>query len=219
MTHCTPDQLMDVVDGVRSIASLPHLATCAACRAQLDDVRGAIGEVAAVDVPEPPPHYWRQLSTHVHDAVQREQLRRGGRPWFGVGVSWPTLWPLAAAAAVLVLAALVWPRGGLQTTPPADSIRVPAPVTPTVASSSSGLSEPQRAEGATQPDEVGVGDSAHESLIAFMQDLAEGMDAEAASASLRPDVTVTDAAVEELSNEERIEMRRLIHEALTAAGA
>lgn len=217
MAHCTPDELMDVVDGTRSIASLPHVADCAACRAQLDELRATLGEMAAVDVPEPPPHYWRQLSAHVRDAVQREQGGGGYRSWLGVGASWQIAWPLAAVVA-LVLAVLVAPRGGFDRQPPVET---PAaePRTPTVASSSSGASEAGPVDGSRTPDETTGGDAVNEPLIAFMQDLAEGMDAETAGASLRPDVSVADAAVEDLSDDERVEMRRLIEEAMRASGA
>lgn len=201
MTHCTPDELMDVVDGARSMASLPHLADCAACRAQLDELRATIMEMTAVDVPEPPPHYWRQLSRHVRDVVEREQAGGRWRQWFDVGVSWQTLWPVAAVAG-LVLA--VWVS--------------PGPGTPKVASSLTGTTAPGAADGSTTPDETD-GNSVDESLIAFMQDLAEGMDTETAGASLRPDVAVADAAVEDLSDDERVEMRRLIQEAMRASGA
>lgn len=217
MAHCTPDELMDVVDGARSMASLPHVADCAACRAQLDELRATIGEMAALDVPEPPPHYWRQLSAHVRDAVRREQGGGSHRSWLGVGASWQTVWPLAAVA-VLVLAVLVAPRGGFDRQPP---IATPAaePRTSSVASSSSGAIDAGPVDGPRTPHETGVGDAANESLIAFMQDLTEGMDAETAGASLRPDVSFADAAVEELSDDERVEMRRLIEEAMRASGA
>lgn len=218
MTHCTPDELLDVVDGARSIASLPHMADCAACRAQLDELRATIGEVGAVGVPEPPPHYWRQLAMHVREAVQREQGGGGWRPWLGVGVSWQTVWPVAAVA-VLVLAVLVVPRGAFERRPPSVPPHAPAPGTPTVGSSVRGTSEPVQVDRRRAPGETGVGDTVNESLIAFMQDLAEGMDSEAAGAWLRPDVSVADAAVEALSDDERVEMQRLIQEAIRASGA
>jgi hypothetical protein len=52
-----------------------------------------------------------------------------------------------------------------------------------------------------------------------MQNVSADMDVETAGASLRPDVSVADAAVEELSDDERVEMRRLIQEAMRASGA
>lgn len=218
MTHCTPDELIDVVDGARSSASVPHLRDCAACRAQLDELRAAMGEMAAVEVPEPPSHYWRQLSAHVRDAVEREQAGSRWRHWFRVDVAWQTAWPVAAAA-VLVVAVLVAPRGRFERRSPSMSTASPGAGTPTVASSSSGTLEPERVDGSRTPHETAVGDSVNESLIAFMQDLAEGMDADSVGASLRPDVSVADAVVEELSDDERIEMQRLIQEAMRGSGA
>lgn len=58
MRHCTPDELMDVVDDVRDEASLPHLAACALCREQLREVRQMLLQVADAPVPEPSPLFW-----------------------------------------------------------------------------------------------------------------------------------------------------------------
>jgi hypothetical protein len=218
VTHSTPDELMDVVDGVRSIGALPHLADCAACRAQLDELRATIREVAAIGVPEPPSHYWRQLSEHVRDGVGLEQGRTGWRRWLGFSGPWQMVWP-AAAAAALVLVVLVAPRGRFERRPPSVPTGALVPDRATVAWPPSGTRQPERVDAASTSDAAAAGDSVDESLVAFMQNVSADMDVETAGASLRPDVSVADAAVEELSDDERVEMRRLIQEAMRASGA
>ena len=83
MRHCTPDELIDVVEGARAEASLPHLAACAACRQQLLELRAVLAEVRDVPVPEPSPAQWARLSARVREAVASEVERsrgaRGGR--------------------------------------------------------------------------------------------------------------------------------------------
>jgi len=217
MAHSTPEELIDVVDGTRRVSSLPHLADCAACRAQLDELRATIGEVAAIDVPEPPPLYWRQLSARVHDAVERERFGAGRRIWFLGGASWDTVWPWAAAA-VLVLAVLVTTRRGAERQPQRTPTSTVNLAQQDSAPSVGSVTESARVDAERAPDALNAGDSADESLIAFMQDLAESMDAEAAGVSLRPDGSVTDAAVAELSPEERAEMQRLLQDAMRGSG-
>lgn len=61
--------------------------------------------------------------------------------------------------------------------------------------------------------------SADASFMAFMGDLADGIDLDAAaSAGLTPTGAVTDAAVTELTGDEQVELQRLIKEALAGAG-
>lgn len=209
---------MDLIDGTRAAASLPHLADCAACREQLDDLRATLREVAAVDVPEPPPEYWRRLSARVHDAVRREPARgRWGAWWLGLRFR-DVAWPMAAAA-VLLLAVLVMPRRDGERQPQAERRGTEERPTSVSAPLPAGVTESAKVEDRAAPDALGEADRADEDLLAFMQDLAEGMEVDAAGASLHPGAAVTDSAVEELSTEERLEMRRLIQDAMAASGA
>lgn len=210
MTHCTPDELMDVIDGARPVASLPHMASCAVCRAQLDELRAVLADVAEAEVPEPSPHYWRQLSGQVRDAVARERLGgwRGRLPPHGPR-RWA--WPLGAAAA-LALAALTFRVSEgptLEQRPQSASLGV-SPAAP----ATQNVPAPGPVDRPREPSEsLGSADVGDESLIVFMQDLVESFDSDAASPWL-PAVAVTEAAVQELSSDERRELQRLLQEAL-----
>ena len=96
--HLSPEEFIDVIDGTRSEASLPHLRSCSACRDRIADLRETLAAAAEASIAEPSPLFWDQFSQRVHDAVTMEPVRRGWRSWFGgFGV------PLAAGAALAAL--------------------------------------------------------------------------------------------------------------------
>jgi len=73
--HLTPDQLVDIAEGATPESSMPHLAACAACRAQLNELRSMVSAVGKVGVPEPSPLFWDHFSRRVHDAVEHARLK------------------------------------------------------------------------------------------------------------------------------------------------
>ena len=75
MLHLTPEQFVDLAEGTTPESSMPHLASCEACRRELAGMRALMSEAAGVDVPEPSPLFWEHLSTRVHDAVAEEAAR------------------------------------------------------------------------------------------------------------------------------------------------
>src|SRR5438445_3838913 len=77
--HLTPDDLVDLADGTRPESSAPHLASCATCRAQLNEMRAMMSAAADVDVPEPSPLFWDHFSQRVHDAVETDARLKGSR--------------------------------------------------------------------------------------------------------------------------------------------
>ena len=112
MRHCTPDELMDLAEGARPEASMPHLASCAVCRQQLLEVREVLVEVRDVPVPEPSPVQWARLSAHVSEAVasevERSRAPRKERSEKSESrASWA--WGLPVAAAAVFTLALVVP--------------------------------------------------------------------------------------------------------------
>jgi hypothetical protein len=109
MSHLTPDELVDAVDGSLSGASRRHVDVCPACRRDVEDAAGILGLARAVELPEPSPLFWQHLSTRVREALSVEPAPR--RDWLGVfrpgsAMRWWALAP-ATALAGLVLA-LVW---------------------------------------------------------------------------------------------------------------
>jgi hypothetical protein len=74
MSHLSVEALVDLADGTRAESSAPHLASCAACRAELTGLRAMMAAAAdaEADAPEPSPLFWDQFSRHVREAVAAE---------------------------------------------------------------------------------------------------------------------------------------------------
>lgn len=114
--HFGDAEFVDLLEGTLPAPRTAHVDGCEACRRQADDLLAAWQRAAGIDVPEPPPFFWTQLSARVRDVVAVEP-GHGGTFW-RIGsrrVSW---WALATAAA-LILAAGLW-RGAPDGRPAAD---------------------------------------------------------------------------------------------------
>lgn len=108
MTHLTPDQFVDAVEGrVQSpSAAASHLAGCEACRTELASLTEVLTTARGVDVPEPSPLFWEHFSRRVRAAVETEPApRRAG--WLVEG--WRPMAVLGVAVGVLVLAVVLRP--------------------------------------------------------------------------------------------------------------
>ena len=102
--HLTPDELVDLAEGARPESSAPHLASCATCRAQLNEMRAMMSDAAGVDVPEPSPLFWDHLSQRVREAVANEPPPAPG--WMNrLNVAWAA--GVFGAVAVVVLGVFV----------------------------------------------------------------------------------------------------------------
>ncbi len=196
LRHCTADELLDVAEGLRSESDVPHFEGCRACRADLSDVRSALGLVRSVSIPEPSPLFWDHLSQRIRQAVEHEghpTLRRG-RGW------WPTL-PIAAAAGLLMFAVTAsWrpsaPPETRQTAGRSAQTAVAAPATAV------------------------VDDAGDESSVDFMAQLASALDQDAIEAiGIGAPPGTADLVLAELSSDEQAELARLLHEAMGKPGA
>jgi hypothetical protein len=193
MTHLSPEQLLDVADGTRPDDEFPHLQSCAICAREVADLRETIDAAAEVDVPEPSPLFWTHLSQRVRDAVADEQPGAAAPK----RVAW---WRLAAMTAVVAVVAAVFA--------PQRQQRLP---------SSTGVSTSFPAD-VRQPVELRPFDD--DAALSLLADLTSGMDWEAtAEAGLVPAVGAVDSVVLALSVEERLELHRLLQEALGGSGA
>ena len=196
MAHLSPDQLLDVAEGTRSVHEFPHVESCAVCARQLADLQSAIGAATEVQVPEPSPLFWDHLSARIRTAVADDG--RSAKPSAWSGRAW---WPWATAAALVgVVLVVLWP----------GSSRVPAPggsSAPAVAS----VAPPAIDDGRAFDDDP---------ALALLADLSSGIDWDAASeAGLVPADGTVDSVVFAMSAEERVELHRLLQEALAKAGA
>lgn len=191
MAHLTPDQLLDVADGTRTDSDFAHLRSCTVCARQLAGLRDAIQQAKDVKVPEPSPLFWDHLSARVRRAVAEDD-RSAVRPGY-----W---WRWAAAVAALGALVLV--------------------IRPLVPLSTRGIPDTPPAVSADLTPRNNLRAFDDDPALALLADLSAGLDWEAAAeAGLVPARDALDSVVFDLSDEERVELHRLLQEALAGAGA
>jgi hypothetical protein len=124
MGHLTPGELVDLAEGSRDAASLPHLMTCDRCQRQLADLRLmiSVGDLkAGGEVPEPSPLFWDHLSARVHDSIGSDALpTRAALLRF-----WPRV--TMAALVVVLVSAIVAGLGSRLVAPGSQSGNPPVP--------------------------------------------------------------------------------------------
>ena len=98
MSHLSRDERLLALDGALDATRQAHLASCAACRTDVETLGGVLARVRAVDVPEPSPLFWDHLAARVGDAIAREPAPVPDRGWWSPRLAW-------AAAAVVITAA------------------------------------------------------------------------------------------------------------------
>ena len=98
MSHLSRDERLLALDGALDATRKAHLASCAACRTDVETLGGVLARVRAVDVPEPSPLFWDHLAARVGDAIAREPAPVPDRGWWSPRLAW-------AAAAVVITAA------------------------------------------------------------------------------------------------------------------
>jgi hypothetical protein len=190
--HLSPETFVDLLDSSRADSDVSHLASCAACRQQLEHLRETWRAANEADVPEPSPLFWEHLSARVRDAVAAEPARRN--PWRPGGWQWGVAGLAGAAALVLALTML----------PPLVD---PANVAP----------QPTRATAALAPGDGTLapeGAAADDEPLGFVAALAGTVDFDAVADLGFATRVGADRVVEELDAEERAELQRLLNEAL-----
>jgi hypothetical protein len=196
--HLSPEQLIDIAEGVRPESGDPHLGSCDVCRREVALLREAIVDLGDSDVPEPSPLFWEHLSGRVREAIADEAPDRRRRARWSLTTTW---WPAATIAGVAAALAL------------AVHVSAPPPSPPVPAAS--GL-----AETATIADPFAALDAADDASLALVADLAGQLDAEVLADTRWTDrADAIDHAVASLSDDERVELRRLLEEALARRGA
>ena len=194
MAHLSPQTFIDVLDGRVAEHALPHLASCAACRQQLHELRHTCQYATEADVPEPSPLFWEHLSARVREAVAAEPARRA--PWWQVRWSWNVLGGLAAATAAVILVVSVQPAFGPHVgARPGAEVAAPGP-----AAEVSGLAP---VEPLTDDESIG-----------FVADLASGLDWDDVAALDAGTQLGSGQGVADLDAAERTELQRLLNEAL-----
>jgi len=100
--HLRPEEFVEALDGLAEAPARAHLAACAECRAQVDELREVIRESAGVESPAPSPLFWDHFSDRVRHATAILPARA---PWWQ-GVWRPAAVFAAAAGAVALIVAL-----------------------------------------------------------------------------------------------------------------
>ena len=192
MRHLPPDLLIDIAEGTRPESSASHLAECGECRRQLAELREMMAVAVSAEMPEPSPLFWDHLSARVRTAVAEDVERPA--PWARVLNARVLAGSLGLIGAAAVLAMAVSMRTG---NVPATTVTLtPPPV--------------------AAPADVATDDPS----LTLLTDLADGLDWDAAvDDGLTVPVGAADVVVADLSDAERVELRRLLREAMSAPGA
>lgn len=216
MRHLSPEQFVDVLDGTATRPVRAHADSCESCRAQLEELRALANMAQTADVPEPSPLFWDHLSARVQAAVAAETAERSrsglladvGERFAALKASWRILVPVTVGVGALAIA-LVWtPKPSSVDSSPAASIvaGVVAGDNPVIESTAGRLV-------ASASDAV---DATDDESLAFVADLASGLDWNAAAAiGLTPSDGV-ESTVSDLDDAERVELRRILNEAIGA---
>jgi hypothetical protein len=196
--HLNAEQLVDIAEGTRPERSAPHLADCARCREQLQELRSMMAAVQDVDVPEPSPLFWDHLSARIGEDVASDAAAPQRTAWRYM------LRGALAVAAGLLLAALLTSRAMAPgPMPDASTAFVAAPPPPAPA-----------AELFTDP--VSADEDAALTLVAS---LTGDVDVDTArEAGLAPRGSA-EHAVTHMSDGELRELRRLLKEEMARSGA
>lgn len=105
MTHLSPEEFVDAVDGVLDPARQAHVDACPTCRREVTALAALMREASRAEVPEPSPLFWTHLSARVQRAIADEPPAAGLGWW-----RWPVLAPMGALAALLVVLVGSLPR-------------------------------------------------------------------------------------------------------------
>ena len=117
MTHLTPDELLDAMDGVIAPEHQSHLESCDQCRRERAALSSALAETRRINVPEPSPLFWQHFSERVRTSIEAEPVPASA--WAG-WLRWQVLAPLGVLA--LVVMALVFAMPVREDRPPDGAV-------------------------------------------------------------------------------------------------
>lgn len=178
--HFTPEEFVDALEQPLSSERASHLSVCAACHAELNEMRMLMSDVViARDVPEPSPLFWNHLSARVREAVDAEPIPAA---WWRV--SWRPLVAIVGGLAMVIVALV------LRTSPHETA----AP---------SGVTQAQLRDAADLQEGDAVWALINEMAPSMRVE-------EAREAGFVPGRAVTDAAIESLTPKQRQELARLL---------
>ena len=189
--HLNAEELVDVLESRAATRAWMHAERCGDCRARVDELTAMRRAVAEIDVPEPSPLFWSHLSSRIHEAVEGER-RPPGPTW-----RWPLRFAVPAVAMAAAVALLLASLTVARTRPPTPAVTMPAEF-------AAMLEEPD------VPIETQNADPAWELVMAVAEDAQ--WDDLSNEGLVRPGTA--DFGLLQLSAEERLELARLLNEAL-----
>lgn len=192
MTHLSDAELVDAAEHGRAIAPNPHLETCDRCRSTVDRLAAAMREISAIEVPEPSPLFWDHLSSRMHDAVAAEPSAPRLSGWLTLA---PWMQMVAFCAIVIAVASIAWVARSSRVTASAvsmASVSLPAAPSKTAAST----------------DTVASANDPAWAVVSAAADDLSGDGTPSAGFAVRP--AAIDTAVQQLTPQEREELRRLL---------
>ncbi len=98
MTHLSPREFVDEIDGRLAGDRRSHLDACAACAERMTVLRDAIADARGIGIPEPSPLFWDHFSARVRAALPDAPPQ--SRTWWR-HPAW------AVACSILLVAAVV----------------------------------------------------------------------------------------------------------------
>ena len=193
-SHLRQTELVDLVEGTLPAPRLAHLESCAACREQAADLSAIIHDARGVEVPEPPPFFWEQLSARVRSQVASEAVP-GRRGWRVLQPGTRRAWLATAAALAIVIA--LW--RGLLPSPYGGSVATDVP-----------LNVAQTSE---LPDEYAFGDIETDEGWALVRTVADELPSEAMDEEgIGPRPGSAEALAYRMSDLERIALAQILED-------
>lgn len=200
--HLDEAMLLDAAEGARPDDVAAHLARCERCRVQVEELTAVMQMAEDVPAPEPSPLFWDRLSARVREAVAEEAAgERAAEPagWAARLWKWQTLASAVAVAAVIMAVAV-----NRRSSPETSAVHSPAATEPAVAATLGDLTP-------------SVDD---DPSLSFIADLAGDLDwDDAVEAGLTSGAGAVDRVVQDMSDDERRELRRVLQEEMGRPGA
>jgi hypothetical protein len=114
MTHLTPDELIDAMEGLLATDRQAHLTSCDECKAQVAGLSITLSEAKQTSAPEPSPLFWQHFSERVGTAIDRDASTGTIWPsWLG----WQILVPLSAVALIVLGLIVATPKPQVSDSP------------------------------------------------------------------------------------------------------
>jgi hypothetical protein len=207
MTHLTPDQFVDALDGALPSDRQAHLEVCDVCRAEVAALRSAMA-LAQSDAPiEPSPLFWDHLESRVHDAVGAAAVPPASHRWW---TGWRVATAAAAAMAALGLAG--WMQWASRVPDTTNQIGVGFNVAQALPDGLSPAAAGEAGETLAPPSEAGSAatSAGRGSAAAWQSVVKRAAEIPADDALVTPALTGSAVTLEQLSQRELREFVRLL---------